>query len=237
MSIQIFQNGFIPQYENGKWIWNDNLQKFEFKPNLKKPIQVQCPKNTFVTFKKSLTQVEEMTFIRGFQRTAKSRDSDVIILQDIKDLALFLASFGRVPKDFIEFFHANTTDEFLLNLIIYFAYFLKLWEFLLIQRDGQQSARVSDIESIGSELPEYLSQYRLLLARSYGQLLVGDSDSKPFHHMSNNMKKSFTERDRGLIETLLVFSIEIVWIAMHRKSYKIIGKFSGCQDLYLHIYF
>lgn len=229
MSIQLFNNNFVPKYENGKWIWNEISKKFEFKPNRNKQNSsiVRDP-TTSVVFKNNITQIEEMTFIRKFQRFSKSRDSDVIILQDIKDLVLFLASFDRLPKNFIDFFHANTTDEFLSDLIIYFAYFLKLWEFLLIGRDeasceSKQNPRNADTERIESLLSEYLSQYRLMLARDYSKLLLGENDSSPFHHMKNKMNTSYSEKDRNLFETLLSFSIEIVWIAMHRKKYKIIG--------------
>lgn len=228
MSIQIYQNSFVPKYENGHWTWNEVSKKLEFHP-FESTAAAQCSE-TSLTFKKSLTQTEEIIFIQKFQRSSTSSDSDVIILQDIKDLVLFLVSFDGMPKNFIEFFHTKSTDQFLSDLIIYFAHFLKLREYLVEHKRtaGDRSERSqydTHTERTNATLSAYLSQYRLLLARDYGKIVLGEEDSNPFHHMKNKLNRSYFEKDRDLFETLLAFSTEIVWIAMHRRHYKVVGEF------------
>lgn len=230
MSIQIYQKNFVPKYENGKWTWNDATNKLEFKSNrIVQKTSKTAPSTTSIGFKKGLTQSEEIIFIRKFQRSPRSKDADVIILQDIKDLLLFLAPANKMFNRFIDLFHTYAVDDFLSSLIIYFEYFLKIWEFMLIRRDEvtrkfKRKVRNVDTGKVEVTLSEYLSQYRLLLARSYSRLLLGEGDSTGYHHMNNKMNTSYSGKDRHLIETLITFAIECVWIAMHRKNYKIIGK-------------
>lgn len=98
----------------------------------------------------------------------------MITIQDIKDVAFFTASSKAMSKRFIHYFHTEIIDEFLNALIIYFEYFLKVVEFLLIRRDevNGENGKIRNMETVHIEqmLAEYLLQYRLVLAREYAKV-------------------------------------------------------------------
>lgn len=173
-----------------------------------------------------MDEIEEDMFLEQFARPDYSKDSDVITIQDIKDVALFTAPPNSFSRNFIKFFHLPTVDEFLNDLIIYFEHFLKLVEFLMIRRDEVQT-KILDMRSVRLErmLAEYLVQHRLILAREYSKIVLGYKDTANFHHLANKSKQSKTEKDSTFYETFMCFCTRIVWIAMHRKSYAVIGEY------------
>lgn len=97
---------------------------------------------------------------------------------------------------------------------------------MLIRRDElkgpQGKVRNMDTVHVERMLSEYLCQYRLILARDYSKLTLGQGDLKRYHHRENKMRISMTDKDRTLFETFLCFATRVVWIAMHRRAYKVI---------------
>lgn len=228
MSIRIFSNDFVPKYADGKWIWNNDLQKIQFHKKKRDKSLEYIPKSgSWTKFKKCMNQSEEIVFVKKFWRKASSRDSDVIVIQDIKNLVLFQAAGNSVDGRFVDFFHTSIVDEFLNDLIIYFEFYFKLLEFLLTRRKRNDStqSKLSDKDAMAIEmaLSEYMDQYRIILAREYCQILLGGDGAKHFHHMANPMRISHKELDLHLMEAFYSFCVQIAWIAMHRQNLDAIG--------------
>uniref|UniRef100_T1GVM9 Protein phosphatase 1 regulatory subunit 36 n=1 Tax=Megaselia scalaris TaxID=36166 RepID=T1GVM9_MEGSC len=227
----VHKDKFVPKYKSGKWSWDDEAEKFKFtsrgltRENLQNSTEKKNKKD-FV-FKESMEEVEELVFRQVFSRTDKSYDADVIILQDIKNVALFLAPTYIMQKRFVDFVHTKVVDSFLNALIIYFEYFLKVLEYLLIRRD-ELSGKTPQIQSMDSinikeMFSEYLTQYRILIAREYSKIIMENSETiGAFYHMDPILHISNSVSDQFLHEALIAFSIQVVWIAMHRKSYNVI---------------
>lgn len=179
MSLQIYTETQIPKYHNGKWLWNTIDNKFIFQPSDYEytPINaIQMPINQFgiLQFNDNWTQKDEIIFRKKFQRTAMSKDSDVITIQDIKNVVLFSASNEKNVSKIVDFFYTTVVDEFLNALIIYFEYFLRTVKFLLKRRIESKGdrGRICDMNSVRAEqiVSTNLAQYRLLLAREYAKV-------------------------------------------------------------------
>lgn len=228
----------IPRYCSGQWNFHPRQERFEFhRENDEKSPACDIPAPRLIyglQFKDYMDEIEENLFRQRFRRRETSADSDVITIQDIKDVALFTAPVGSVPAICVEFLHTETFDTFINDLIIYFEYFLKLVEFLMIRRDELKS-KMRNAQSLRIErmLAAYLVQYRLILAREYSRIIMGTGDVSRFHHLANKSKQSNTLKDSLFSETVLSLCMRILWIAMHRKSYKVIGEVicSGISNL------
>ncbi|KOB66869.1 Uncharacterized protein OBRU01_20652, partial [Operophtera brumata] len=71
-----------------------------------------------------------------------------------------------------------------------------------------------------SEYADNLSDLRLLVAKEYCTLLIGGGDTRKFHHMGPTKKrKSLSDKDARLFETLLRMCVQMVWLALGRKSF------------------
>lgn len=177
-------------------------------------------------FRMHITQVEELTFRQEFQRGDLTHDADVILIQDIKNLALFLSPSEIVTKDLVRFLNTNTVHAFLKALIIYFEYFLKTVEFVLIRRDdiSGEKAQIQSEESteIKRIFSEHLSQYRLLLAREYSEILLGNGEMKRFYHITPIVNISQSIKDQHFHESFLAICTQVVWIALHRRDLELI---------------
>lgn len=235
MSIRLFSNDFVPKYVDGKWVWNERQQQIQFLKNRRDESLEYIPKSvSWTKFKKCMNQAEEILFVEKFWRKPSSKDSDVIIMQDIKNLVLFLAVGDGMDGRFVEFFHAPIVDEFLNDLIIYFEYYFKFLEFLLVQRKRGDSteSKLRDKASMAMEvaLSEYMDQYRIILAREYCQILLGADGARRFHHMANALKLSYKDLDLNLMETFASFCVQIAWIGMHRKNFDAIGRYLTEDD-------
>lgn len=228
MSIRMYSNDFVPKYVEGKWIWNNDRQQIDFQKKKRNESLDYIPKSvSWTKFKKNMNQAEETLFVENFWRKPTTKDSDVIIIQDIKNLVLFLAIGDCVNNRFMEFIHIPIVDGFLNDVIIYFEYYLKFLEFLLTRRKRGVSteSKLRDKQTMAIEvaLSEYLDQYRIILAREYCQILLGADGAKRFHHMANPMKESYRDLDCNLMETFISFCVQIAWIAMHRHNFDTIG--------------
>lgn len=231
--IRVHKDKFVPKYKAGKWSWDEEAEKFKFTSRTFTSKDKKSPNFTDKTWKKdfpfkdSMEEVEELVFRQVFTRTDKSYDADVVILQDIKNVALFLAPSCMMQRRFVDFVHTKVVDSFLNALIIYFEYFLKVLEFLLIRRD-ELSGKTPQIQSMDSVhikemFSEYLTQYRIMIAREYSKIITENRETVgAFYHMDPILHISNTVSDQYLHEALIAFSIQVVWIAMFRKSYNVI---------------
>lgn len=70
-----------------------------------------------------------MKFKRQFQRKCKPDEPNVVTLQDVKDVAFFVANPKDLTLDLVNYFHIPTMDRFLRALIIYFQYYLQVLAF------------------------------------------------------------------------------------------------------------
>lgn len=66
-------------------------------------------------------------------------------------------------------------------------------------------------------------------------LFLGGGDIAKYHHMGLSKKlRSLSKRDSILFESILRISIQIIWLALGRKSYNQIGKcYDVCRDFVL----
>ena len=180
MSLRIYNpTTVIPKYCNGQWKWNKQTEKFQFEqttqPSLEAEAALKAPRIKFgIQFQDFMNEINENMFQQIFRRD-DGKDLDVITIQDVKDVALFMAPPSKIGHMTIEFFHTESFDRFANYLIIYFEYFLKVIEFLLIRRDDVK-IKVRDMKSVKIErmISEYLVQYRLMLAREYSRVSTSE---------------------------------------------------------------
>lgn len=151
-------------------------------------------------------------------------EPEVITIQDIKDVVLFTANPKDISKEFIMFIHIPSMDRFLRALIVYFQYYLQVWEKILLRREEAKrklyQPAVTILENI---VRDDLSDLRSMAAREYCSLLLGLDDSKEFHHMSNMNNDSLSDKDRRLYEMLICYAVRVVWTALQRRYLGLIG--------------
>ncbi|XP_055923343.1 protein phosphatase 1 regulatory subunit 36-like [Eupeodes corollae] len=228
--IPIYKDRVVPKFTTGIWSWNTAKEKPNFLSwegkNVEHEHNVQS--SSGYKFKAFINQMEEVIFRDEFANISENTDeAEIVRIEDIKNLVLFLAPSEFITNKFITFIHNKTVDKFFNALIIYFEHFLRLVEFILIRRDevsGETTAQVQSTESakIKRIYSEHLSQYRIILAREYSEIVMGSGEMAPFYHLNTLVKISKTHVDRCLYEMLLAFSTQLVWIAHSRRAYETI---------------
>ncbi|KAH8414000.1 hypothetical protein KR222_000718 [Zaprionus bogoriensis] len=225
--IRIYADTYVPKYHSGKWSWDTKKDCLHFEPHhdLADAKERYIETNGY-KFLRSIDQVEEMIFRLQFIRSESTFDTDTVVINDVRDLVLFLMPKEFLTSRFLEFMHKPAVHRLLHALIIYFEYFLRLVEFVLIRRDELdgdmaqiQSEQTNETKRIFSI---HLSQYRMLVARNYSVLLKGEGDMAEFYHMKEIVNISATIKDKYFHEQFLAVAIQIVWITMHRRAYTII---------------
>lgn len=225
------------KYKNGLWTWQspyDDCDRLDAKLKFNSHTNGSTVKGNSadkkddphdddftlvgLTFADYIDEAEEKIFREIFQRSSSFYDGDVITIQDVKNLALFLVK-SATTCDLIEFLHTSEFDEFLHATIFYMDHFLLILEFLLIRRDETAlEGKVKDTLSMRVErfLSKQLSDRRLLMAREYAKMLEKKRRSK---------KKLTAEKDLMFYECLIDFSIQCTFIAMHRRAFNAICEF------------
>lgn len=205
---------YVPKYPCGAWSL--------FQTALCYNRHIAMDKYPDELFRRCTDPSEEILFKSQFRRPVSSRDGGTITIQDIKDVVLFLAKPKRFPVILIDMLHTETIDVFLNDSIIYFEYFLKLLEFMVIRRDEMRhpkwKSRSVDSDCVEHMMSEYMTQYRIILGRSYSKILLGQGDMRRFHHMANGMHQSYSEKDRCVTEPFFAFCKQCIWIAHHRRA-------------------
>lgn len=156
-------------------------------------------------------------------------EPDVIILQDIKDLVLFLLVTSVSPQ-FINFLHLPIVDRFLRALILYFQHYVEIWQDLMHERAATMRKAPNPLaRGHRTTYAEDLESLRCVLGREYVDLLLGCHGGPQYHHMMTTKKqtsimRSQGEKDLRIFEALISVSHRVVWIALQRKHYTLIGK-------------
>lgn len=168
------------KFKNGTWTWGEHEEKLKFHPHgddKKTKKDIHSVVDAGLQFKTHVDVAEEKIFREIFLRPNSFYDSDVVTLQDIKNLVLFNMK-STTTKKFIEFLHSEAYDKFLHGIIFYTDLFLIVLELLLIRRDDELKGFVRDTFSVKVEqfLSKQLSDRRLLIARDYSKVFLKASD-------------------------------------------------------------
>lgn len=158
------------KFKNGHWTWAEHESKLKFHSHDDKKTK-NSSVDAGAKFKKNVDVAEEKIFRENFQRSSAFYDSEVVTLQDIKNLVLFTMNSRAAPK-LIKFLHCGGFDKFLHGLIFYVDLYLLILEYLLIRRDKELKGEIRDSYSIKVEqfLSRQLSDRRLLVAREYSKV-------------------------------------------------------------------
>ncbi|XP_017083671.1 uncharacterized protein LOC108116358 [Drosophila eugracilis] len=217
---RVHVDNYAPKYYSGKWSWDSEKDCLHFQAHN----DLENARERFIMtngyrFLRTMDQEEELIFRQEYVRP-KSNNSDTVVLRDIRDLVLYLMPREFLKYKFIEFMHQPVVHSVLHALVIYFEYYLRMVEFVLIRRDelhGQvQSAQTNDMKRTYSV---YLSQYRMLIARNYCEVIKGKGSMSKYYHMKEVSNISATIHDKCFHEQFLAVAIQIVWICMHRRAY------------------
>ncbi|KAL9922202.1 protein phosphatase 1 regulatory subunit 36-like isoform 1-T1 [Glossina fuscipes fuscipes] len=227
--LRVNTSNFVPKYISGRWVWNEEKEKFLF--DCRKEASKEAKKDEFMmtngfNFSTTLNQVHELIYRQEFQRPLISYDYDFITTQDVQNLVAFLAPSTLLSKSLVEFINTETVASFLKALIIYFQYFLQVVEFILIQRDEITGEKAILLNAENPDMQRafsaHLQQYRLLVAREYSHIILGEGDTKKFYHIKPIVNISRSSFDDSFHEAFLAYCTQVVWITLHRRAYDII---------------
>ncbi|XP_046607644.1 uncharacterized protein LOC124298952 [Neodiprion virginianus] len=195
-------------------------------PQKSKKSDVYCPHAYLeLKFAETLSPDDKMQFRRNLMRKVGPTEPNVITLQDIKDIVIFLV-INPISIEFINFFHEPVVDRFVRSLIIYFQHYIEVWEDLCQKRAATARKAPNPLASGGQlRQSDEMQNLRSLVGREYCDILIGAKDSLPYHHMVANKKspsdepsgQSQGEKDLRIFETLIRMSHKVVWIALQRK--------------------
>ncbi|XP_076165484.1 protein phosphatase 1 regulatory subunit 36 isoform X1 [Ptiloglossa arizonensis] len=181
-----------------------------------------------LNFHETLSQREKIRFRRQYLRKISPNEPNVIILQDIKDLVMFLLATPISPQ-FVNLFHLPAMDRFLRAVIIYFQYYVTIWEELMEKRAATMKKAPNPLaKSYRSRFADNLQNLRCVLGREYADLIVGCQDSIQYHHMSGGKKGTISiiqsqgEKGLRMFEVLICMAHRVVWIALQRKYFTLI---------------
>lgn len=149
-------------------------------------------------------------FLSNFQL----EKSEIITLHYVKSVALYI-SLIKIPIAFIHFFFTETVDHFLRALLVYFQYYLQMWE-VAKKRAGMRKIKLphANSEYYESIWQNNLNDLRYFIARNYAIIVLGIKDLINFHHM-NSPKGINTTTDYLLYELLYDFSTKIVMFILN----------------------
>ncbi|XP_054010942.1 uncharacterized protein LOC128893760 [Hylaeus anthracinus] len=191
--------------------------------------EVYCPHAYLIlNFHETLSQREKITFRRQYLRKISPDKPNVIILQDIKNLVMFLLATPVSPQ-FINFFHLPIMDRFLRAVIIYFQYYVTTWEELMEERAATMKKAPNPLaQGYRSRFADDMQNLRCVLGKEYADLIIGCQDTIQYHHMTGGKKgmtsvtQSQGEKDLRMFEVLICMTHRVVWIALRRKYFNLI---------------
>ncbi|XP_053600406.1 uncharacterized protein LOC128669530 isoform X1 [Plodia interpunctella] len=215
---------FTGLYENGHWEWDEKEKGLAFipDPDLFAEESWMSPPAAAIggaDFKDDIDLVEQLRFKKAFAR--KTFDGDVVKLQDIKDIVLYTAPPVFLNPSIIHLMHLPGTDRFLRALILYHQYYLQVADEMskrMLELEVKVRTPYGDI--IEKEYKENLDDLRLLITKEYSAFAIGSGEYKKFHHMGPAKDRpSLSKKGNILFETLIRLSIQVVWLALGRKSF------------------
>ncbi|KAJ2942871.1 hypothetical protein O0L34_g15061 [Tuta absoluta] len=216
------------EFENGEWYWNDVEECLLFKPNeIQKEADIiftpQTVALTSLTFRE-IDFLEQLRFKKRYQRKLKPNEPDIITLQDVKDLALYMAPLAMLSASLINILHIPTTERYIRALILYCHYFLQIGQVMAERvKESQNKIRTPTSDKIEDTYRQNLADLRRLVAKEYSCFLIGAQDTTVFHHMGKNKKmQSLSDKDARFYETFTLMCTQIVWLALGRRSFNIL---------------
>ncbi|XP_046979003.1 protein phosphatase 1 regulatory subunit 36-like [Vanessa cardui] len=220
------EGGFGGLYEDGHWVWDDATEALVFISDLPpKPVEaiqipIKAPTGT-VEFRDDVDLIEQIRFRRRYQRKLKPGQADIITTQDVKDIALYTAPVNILSPMLINMLHLPTTERFIRALVLCCQYYLQIADEMANRIiELETKVRTPQCETVENEFRDNLSDLRLLVAKEYSTMLIGGNDTKKFHHMGPQKKRrSLSDKDARFFETLLRVCVQIVWLALGRKSF------------------
>ncbi|KAI5635508.1 protein phosphatase 1 inhibitor domain-containing protein [Phthorimaea operculella] len=213
-------------FDCGEWYWNDVEGCLMFLQSEAIPkreeTEVYVPQTvpmTDYTFRE-IDVVEQMRFKKRYQRKLKPNEPDVVTLQDVKDLALYMAPLSMMSAKLINVLHVPTTERYLRALILYCHYYLQIGQEMAERvKESQFKIRTARSDEIEDTFRQNLIDLRRLVAKEYSNFLCGIGDTKMFHHMGKDKGKSLSQKDARFIETFTLMCTQIVWLALGRRSF------------------
>ncbi|XP_068156038.1 protein phosphatase 1 regulatory subunit 36 [Drosophila tropicalis] len=224
---RIHADKYAPKYYCGKWSWDKKKDCLHFEPhNDLENVRERYVMTNGYKFLRTINQEEELIFRHEYVRSESTFDADTVVINDIIDLTLFLMPSEFLTFRFVEFMHKPAVHRLIHALIIYFEYFLRMVEFVLIRRD-ELSGKLAQVQSEQTNEQKrifsiYLSQYRMLVARNYSIIIKGENDMQKYYHMTEIVNISATIKDKYFHEQFLAVCTQIIWICMHRRAYNVI---------------
>lgn len=73
------------------------------------------------------------------------------------------------------------------------------------------------------EIMSNLGDLRSILSREYHRLTCGMTDAWKFYHLNNKNNVSTSDKDRRLFEAFMCVAVRVIWWALHRKNFCLIG--------------
>lgn len=189
--------------------------------------KIYCPHTYLILYyRETLDDSEKIRFRKHYLRKVTPDEPDIIILQDIKDLVLFLLVTSISPQ-FINFLHLPIVDRFLRALIFYFQHYMEIWEDLVQERAATMKKAPNPFaRGHRSRYADEMHALRCVLGREYADLLLGCRDGPRYHHMMTDEKRAVTqsqgEKDLRIYEALISVAHRVVWIALQRKHFTLI---------------
>ncbi|XP_037967692.2 protein phosphatase 1 regulatory subunit 36 [Plutella xylostella] len=218
--------GFGGLYQDGHWEWDERENEIVFisdlPPALVEVVRVPVkPPTGTIEFRDDVDVLEQIRFRRRYQRKLKPGQPDIITLQDIKDIALFTAPLSILNPQLIDILHTATCERFLRALLLYCQYYLQIAE-VMSQRvlELETKVRTPECDVIERQYRDNLADLKLVVAKEYSTGIIGGDDTTMFHHMGPEKKRrSLSDKDARLCETLLRICVHIIWLALGRKSF------------------
>ncbi|CAF4936853.1 unnamed protein product [Pieris macdunnoughi] len=208
-------------YEGGHWVWNEEAEELEFISDLRvveESLELLPTSVANVEFKDDIDLLEQQKFRKYLQR--KTEEIDFVTLQDVKDVVLFTAPLAVMSSSLIKILHHCTTERFLRALTLYTQYYLQISEEMSHRTlELETKIRTENSDKIEMKYREDLEDLRLLVAKEYCIIILGEGSLAKYHHMGVAKTGSLSKKDAVLFETLVKFSIQIVWIALGRVCY------------------
>ncbi|KAK0083829.1 hypothetical protein PV325_008149 [Microctonus aethiopoides] len=195
------------------------------KVSVKSLSKIYCPHDYLILkFLDVLNPSQKIKFRKYYRRKVPLDAPDVITIQDIKNLVMFLL-ITPVSLEFINFFHLRVVDRFLRALIMYFQSYTEIWEEMMKKRVALMTKAPNPLAK-NNELmrADQMRILRCVLAREYCGLLVGAEESVKYHHMMAGIQSMLSqgEKDLRIYEVLIAMAHRIVWIALQRKYFHLI---------------
>ncbi|XP_044757275.1 protein phosphatase 1 regulatory subunit 36-like [Coccinella septempunctata] len=228
---------FHSEFSNGYWCWDD-VRNAVFYNKITEPEKLPAYKHesaiaglqeanvstlTAVKFRDLINRVSQAQFKRLYRRKVKPGASDIVIIQDVKDVVLFSAEVKDLSSEFIRFFHLPTMDAFLRAAIVYFQYFFQIWDHVEQRREDAKRKLTQPIVTVlEDKIMDNIGDLRSILSREYHRLTCGMTDARKFYHLNNKNNVSTSDKDRRLFEAFMCVAVRVIWWTLHRKNFSLI---------------